>query len=208
MPFAYQPSAELLLAFGFAAHRSPPGQVRHSRPSACGQETMVLYSDGEITLLETVEGQLLYSFQGRLASEAELRVLLRQVNWPAELSLTVSQLPAVMTDVYLRSLGFAPLRGDAPASRSPFADAWRYQHDHLAQDGAALFLEHPLGINRCRLSALVAPLHRQDVFADLPLQDQPALEAAIGAFFAAHGGMGPLVATGSADQFRPYRRER
>ena len=84
MPIAYQPSAELLLAFGFVAHRSPPGQVRHSRPSACGQETMVLYADGEMALLEAVDGQLLYSFQGRVASEEELRVLLRQVNWPAE----------------------------------------------------------------------------------------------------------------------------
>jgi hypothetical protein len=44
----------------------------------------VLYDDGELTLLETVEGRLLYSFQGRVASEAEFRVLLRQVNWPAE----------------------------------------------------------------------------------------------------------------------------
>jgi hypothetical protein len=84
MSITYQPSAELLLAFGFVAHRSPPGQVRYSRPSACGQETLVLYSDGELTLLESVNGQLLYCFQGRVASEAELRVLLRQVNWPAE----------------------------------------------------------------------------------------------------------------------------
>ncbi|WP_149867032.1 hypothetical protein [Solirubrum puertoriconensis] len=90
MPIPYQPSAELLLAFGFVAHRSPPGQVRHSRPSACGQETIVLYADGEMTLLESVNGQLLYCFQGRVASEAELRVLLRQVNWPAEVATTVA----------------------------------------------------------------------------------------------------------------------
>lgn len=113
-----------------------------------------------------------------------------------------------MTDIYLRSLGFAPLRGDAPAHRPPFAGAWRYQHDHLAQDGEALFLEHPLGIDRCRLSTLVAPLRRQDVFADLSLQDQPALEAAVAAFFGAHGGIGAVVPIVSVDHFRPYHRER
>ena len=47
----------------------------------------------------------------------------------------------------------------------------------------------------------------QDVFADLPLQDRPALEAAIKAFFEAHGGMGPLLPTADVDQFRPYRRQ-
>ena len=86
MPSCYQPSAALLLAFGFARHSAPPGQARFSRPSACGQETIVLYDDGEIQRLEAVDHQLLYSFQGRLASEAEFRVLLRQVNWPAEIS--------------------------------------------------------------------------------------------------------------------------
>ncbi|SHL02794.1 hypothetical protein [Hymenobacter psychrotolerans] len=84
----YQPSAELLHAFGFVRFASPPGQARYSRPSACGQETIVLYDDGELSLLENVSSQLLYSFQGRLASEAELRVLLRQVNWPAEVLLS------------------------------------------------------------------------------------------------------------------------
>jgi hypothetical protein len=44
----------------------------------------VLYDDAEMTLLEVVNGQMLYSFQGRVASEAEWRVLLRQVNWAAE----------------------------------------------------------------------------------------------------------------------------
>jgi hypothetical protein len=115
---------------------------------------------------------------------------------------------AVLTDVYLRSLGFAALRGDAPASRPAFAPAWRYQHDHLAQDGAPLFLEHPLGVNRCRLSATTAPLRSQDVFADLPLQDRPALETALEAFFGVHGGMEPLVPAVDVDQFRPYRRQR
>ena len=82
----YQPSAELLQALGFTRFASPPRQARFSRPSDCGLETIVLYDDGELTLLENVESQLLYSFQGRLASEAEFRVLLRQVNWPAEVT--------------------------------------------------------------------------------------------------------------------------
>ncbi|GAA3925925.1 hypothetical protein [Hymenobacter algoricola] len=82
----YQPSAELLHSFGFRPYAAPPRQQRYSRPSECGQETIVLYDDGEMTLLEAVEGRLLYSFQGRVASEAELRVLLRQVNWPAEVA--------------------------------------------------------------------------------------------------------------------------
>lgn len=80
----YQPSAELLQALGFTRFASPPRQARFSRPSDCGLETIVLYDDGELTLLEDVSSQLLYSFQGRLASEAEFRVLLRQVNWAAE----------------------------------------------------------------------------------------------------------------------------
>ncbi len=86
MASVYQPSPELLRAFGFVRFASPAGQVRYSRPSEVGQETMVLYDDGELGLLEAVNSQILYCFQGRLASEAELRVLLRQVNWPAEVS--------------------------------------------------------------------------------------------------------------------------
>ena len=86
MESAYQPSAELLRAFGFVRFASPAGQTRYSRPSEVGQETLVLYDDGELGLLEAVNGQLLYCFQGRVASEAELRVLLRQVNWPAEVT--------------------------------------------------------------------------------------------------------------------------
>jgi hypothetical protein len=85
----YQPSAPLLHAWGFRSYAAPPRQARYSRPSACGQETIVLYNDGELTLLEAVNGQLLYCFQGRVASEAELRVLLRQVNWPAEVGPAV-----------------------------------------------------------------------------------------------------------------------
>jgi len=84
----YQPSAELLQAFGFTRFSSPTGQTRYSRPSECGQETVVLYPDGELTLLEAVNGQMLYCFQGRVASESEFRVLLRQVNWPAEVEST------------------------------------------------------------------------------------------------------------------------
>ncbi|WP_019948312.1 hypothetical protein [Hymenobacter aerophilus] len=86
MDSSYQPPAELLARFGFRSHVSPAGQVRYSRPSEVGQETVVLYADGEMTLLEAVNGQLLYCFQGRVASESELRVLLRQVNWPAEVA--------------------------------------------------------------------------------------------------------------------------
>jgi len=85
----YSPSAELLLAFGFAHHASPPGQTRYSRASDCGQETVVIYADAELTLLEVINGQLLYSFHGRVASEAEFRVLLRQVNWSAEPAATI-----------------------------------------------------------------------------------------------------------------------
>ncbi|GGG57505.1 hypothetical protein [Hymenobacter glacieicola] len=88
MSASYQPTAELLRALGFVVFASPPGQLRYSRNSACGQETIVVYEDGELTLLEVVNGQMLYNFQGRVASEAEFRVLLRQVNWAAELSLT------------------------------------------------------------------------------------------------------------------------
>ncbi|GAB3226141.1 hypothetical protein GCM10027346_08140 [Hymenobacter seoulensis] len=85
MSATYQPSAELLQTFGFSRHNAPPGQIRFSRPTDCGQETIVLYPDDELTLLEAINGQMLYSFQGRVASEAEFRVLLRQVNWSAEL---------------------------------------------------------------------------------------------------------------------------
>jgi len=87
MPSTFHLPAALLQAFGFARFSAPAGQARYSRPSACGLETIVVYDDGELQLLEAVDGQLLYSFQGRVASEAEFRVLLRQVNWPAEIHL-------------------------------------------------------------------------------------------------------------------------
>jgi hypothetical protein len=80
----YQPGAPLLASLGFTAYSSPPRQARYSRPSACGQETIVLYEEGELALLESINSQLLYSFRGRIASEAELQVLLRQVNWAPE----------------------------------------------------------------------------------------------------------------------------
>lgn len=84
--FYYHPPAALLQALGFVAFASPPQQQRYSRPSSCGHETIVLYEDRELALLEVVNGQLLYNFQGRVASEAELLTLFRQVNWAADVS--------------------------------------------------------------------------------------------------------------------------
>ncbi|AIZ64198.1 hypothetical protein PK28_11820 [Hymenobacter sp. DG25B] len=113
-----------------------------------------------------------------------------------------------MTDTYLQSLGFMPIDQGRSASRPGFNQAWCYQHDHLAQDGTPLFIEHPLGIDSCRLSSLTAPLDQQDVFAKMPLNDRPALEAAIQQFFAAHGGQGPLIPLFEVPTFRPFRRAR
>lgn len=112
-----------------------------------------------------------------------------------------------MTDSYLRSLGFAATDDSRSASRPTYAQAWRYQHQALAQDGATLFIEHPLGIDSCRLSALAAPLAAQDVFATLSLHDKPALEAAIAAFYAAHGGVGTQAPISTPSVYRPYRRQ-
>lgn len=112
-----------------------------------------------------------------------------------------------MTDTYLRSLGFAPT-AQAPHGNGPsFSHAWRYQYDHVAADGAALFIEHPRGIAACRLSALEVPLSAQDVFASVGLHDRPALAAAMAAFYAAHGGMGALRPVVPASAFQPYRRQ-
>lgn len=111
-----------------------------------------------------------------------------------------------MTDTYLRSLGFAPT-SQAPRSSQPsFCQAWRYQYGHLAVDGTPLFIEHPLGIDACRLSALEAPLRAQDIVASVSLLDQPALAAAVAAFFAAHGGIGALRPAAPTSMFRPSRR--
>lgn len=112
-----------------------------------------------------------------------------------------------MTDTYLRSLGFAPSQPETRASRQAFGQVWRYQYSHAARDGVRLFIEHPLGINSCRLSAVAAPLDAQDIFAELSLHDRPGLEAAIGQFYAAHGGMGAALAPFVPQQFRPFRRE-
>ncbi|GAB2793873.1 hypothetical protein HNQ93_003800 [Hymenobacter luteus] len=112
-----------------------------------------------------------------------------------------------MTDLYLRGLGFAPTDETSQARRPSFSQAWRYQHQRVAQDGARLFIEHPLGIDCCRLSAVVAPLAAQDVFATLPLHDKAALETAIAAYYAAHGGVGPLAPRPQPSTYRPYRRQ-
>ncbi|RZK30603.1 MAG: hypothetical protein EOO63_06320, partial [Hymenobacter sp.] len=83
-----------------------------------------------------------------------------------------------MTDSYLRSLGFAPTTR-APRGSQAFIHAWRYQFDHAAVDGSHLFIEHPLGVDMCRMSLLEAPLTAQDVFASVGLHDRLALEAAM-----------------------------
>ena len=113
-----------------------------------------------------------------------------------------------MTDTYLRSLGFAPTEQTQSAIRPAFSAAWRYQHEHMAQDGALLFIEHPLGIDSCRLSNVEAPLAATDIFATVPLQDQPALEQAVAAYFTAHGGVGKVVPAFVPHTYLPYRRQR
>jgi len=112
-----------------------------------------------------------------------------------------------MTDTYLRSLGFAPTTQAPRSSQLGFTHAWRYQYDHVAVDGAHLFIEHPFGIEACRLSAQEAPLTAQDVFASVGLHDRPALQAAISAFYAAHKGMGAALPAARASTFQPYRRQ-
>jgi hypothetical protein len=112
-----------------------------------------------------------------------------------------------MTDTYLRSLGFVPTTQAPRSSQAGFQHAWRYQYDHVAVDGALLFIEHPLGITACRLSALEAPLTTQDIFASVGLHDRPALQAAMAAFYAAHGGMGAALPAKPAGAFQPYRRQ-
>lgn len=112
----------------------------------------------------------------------------------------------MLTDAYLQSLGFTASRLDKQVNRADFGHAWRYQFDHDARDGASLYIEHPLGIGSCRLSALPAPLAAQDVFATVALTDRSGFEAAISSFFAAHGGMGAAVVPAVPFFFRPYRR--
>ncbi|MCA8829520.1 hypothetical protein [Hymenobacter pini] len=112
-----------------------------------------------------------------------------------------------MTDSYLRSLGFVTIDDSHGTQRPAFAQSWRYQHDTLAHDGSCLFIEHPLGIDACRLSQLPAPLSAQDVAATVALHDRPGLEAAIQAFFVAHGGLGLAAPQVTPNVFRPYRRK-
>lgn len=109
-----------------------------------------------------------------------------------------------MTSSYLLSLGFTPTTKN---SQNSFAHAWRYQYNHLAADGARLFIEHPLGIDACHLSEIEAPLAAQDIFASVGLNDRPALAAAMKAFYAAHGGMGPSLPAVADSVFRPFRRQ-
>lgn len=111
-----------------------------------------------------------------------------------------------MTDSYLRSLGFVSTEPERSASQLPFAAAWRYQQTHLAQDGTPLYIEHPYGIDGCRLSTLVAPLDQQDVLATLALTDRVGLEQAIRDFYAAHGGVGTPAPAFVPHLFRPFRR--
>lgn len=113
-----------------------------------------------------------------------------------------------MTDSYLRSLGFAPADQAPHAARPSFSDAWRYRHEHMAQDGTPLFIEHALGIDGCRLSAVEAPLAAADVFASVPLLDKAALQTAVDSFFAAHGGMGSAAPVFVPHSYLPYRRQR
>jgi len=113
-----------------------------------------------------------------------------------------------MTDFYLRSLGFADNDDSRSATRPAFGQAWRYLHEAPAQDGARLFLEHPLGIAVCRLSMFPAPLAAHDMAATVSLHDRPALEAAIAAFYAAHGGRAGVPSAAVPHAFLPYRRQR
>lgn len=113
-----------------------------------------------------------------------------------------------MTDSYLRSLGFASAAPAHTADRPAFHTAWRYQHTQQAQDGAVLFIEHPLGIASCRLSMLAAPLAADDIVATVSLHDRSKLEEAIAAFFSAHGGIGPSVPLLTPrNSYMPYRRQ-
>lgn len=113
-----------------------------------------------------------------------------------------------MTDSYLRSLGFADTDDSRSAVRPAFGQAWRYLHEAPAQDGASLFIEHPLGIAGCRLSTLPAPLAAQQVAATVGLHDRRGLEAAIAAFYAAHGGQAAVPAAAVPHTFLPYRQQR
>ena len=114
----------------------------------------------------------------------------------------------MLTDTYLQGLGFTATYLDRKANRADFGHAWRYQFDHDAFDGTPLYIEHPLGIPSCRVSALPQPLAAADVFATVALDDRSGLEKAITAFFAAHGGMGDTVTPFVPFTHRPTQRTR
>jgi hypothetical protein len=72
-------------------------------------------------------------------------------------------------------------------------------------DGTPLFIEHPLGVEACWLSALEAPLSSEDVFATVGLHDRLALQKAMSSFYTAHGGMGASLPSIPGNTFHPYR---
>jgi len=109
-----------------------------------------------------------------------------------------------MTSSYLQSLGFVPTIKNA---QHAFTNAWRFQYNHLAADGATLFIERPLGTEACQLSELEVPQSPQDIFARVGLNDRPGLAAAMKAFYAAHGGMGRPLPAVADSAFRPLRRQ-
>lgn len=112
-----------------------------------------------------------------------------------------------MNATYFRKQGFDLLPENAPQGANLFTAA-RYRHSCAAQDGTLLYAEQPLGIQRYRLSALVAPLDQAKVFADISLADEAGFELAVAAFFAAHGGVGqPAASLATTNFFRPYRRK-
>jgi hypothetical protein len=112
-----------------------------------------------------------------------------------------------MTENYLRSLGFEDVSNGESAKHKPTHEkAWRYRHTNAAADGTHLYAEHPLGIARCRLSTLAAPLDQADVLLDIDLHNQAALAAAVTDFFTAHGGIGSSIAAVSGNTFLPFRR--
>jgi hypothetical protein len=111
-----------------------------------------------------------------------------------------------MTHAYSQGLGFVllqPARFSGPAA---FSTAWRYRHARQALEGTPLYLEHPQGVPSSRLSHLPAPLAIEDVFAATSLHDRPGLEAAVAAFYAAHGGLGAAAPVFVPFPHRPFRR--
>jgi hypothetical protein len=113
-----------------------------------------------------------------------------------------------MTEEYLRQLGFETYTDpNAFGKAVAYNVAWRYRHTHAAQDGTVLYAEHPLSIPRCRLSTLPAPLDQRDVLADVSLDDDAGLTAAVNSFFTAHQGVGAVLKANTSSAFRPFRRQ-